>query len=198
MYIAEATELIRMDKIPGARAQTWCDLGCGSGTFTLALASLLPPGSVIHAIDKDERSLSQIPDRYQDVTIRKKVVDLRERDLSFIELGGPALDGVLMANLLHFIKRQRSFVAWLRTLSERLLVVEYDGRRPSPWVPYPLSFPALQRLLLERGFTEIAKLGTRTSRFGGEIYSALANGKTNTPQTNTHSPTGRPASRAPV
>ena len=169
MQIAEATELIRMDKIAGARAQTWCDLGCGTGTFTLALASLLPPGSVIHAIDKDERSLSQIPDRFQEVTIRKQIVDLRERDLFL-----PALDGVLMANFLHFIKHQGAFIARLRTLSERLLVVEYDGRPPSPWVPYPLGFAALRGLLLERGFSEIAKLGTRASRFGGELYSALA------------------------
>src|SRR5258707_9017380 len=101
MYIADATELIRIDHIAGARAQTWCDLGCGTGTFTLALATLLPPGSVIHAIDKDERSLSQIPDRYQDVTIRKEVVNLGKSDLSL-----PALDGVLMANFLHFIKHQ--------------------------------------------------------------------------------------------
>src|SRR5258708_16792424 len=43
MYIADATELIRIDQIAGARAQTWCDLGCGTGTFTLALATLLPP-----------------------------------------------------------------------------------------------------------------------------------------------------------
>jgi len=169
MYIADATELIRIDQIAGARAQIWCDLGCGTGTFTLALATLLPPGSVIHAIDKDERSLSQIPDRYQDVTIRKEVVNLGKSDLSL-----PALDGVLMANFLHFIKHQGAFIARLRTLSERLLVVEYDGRPPSPWVPYPLGFSALRGLLLERGFSEIAKLGTRASRFGGELYSALA------------------------
>ena len=131
MYIADATELIRVDQIAGARAQTWCDLGCGTGTFTLALATLLPPGSVIHAIDKDERSLSQIPDRYQDVTIRKEVVNLGKSDLSL-----SALDGVLMANFLHFIKHQGAFIARLRSLSERLLVVEYDGRPPSPWVPY--------------------------------------------------------------
>ena len=169
MYIADATELIRIDQIAGARAQTWCDLGCGTGTFTLALATLLPPGSVIHAIDKDERSLSQIPDGYQDVTIRKEVVNLGKSDLSL-----SALDGVLMANFLHFIKHQGAFIARLRTLSERLLVVEYDGRPPSPWVPYPLGFAALRGLLLERGFSEIAKLGTRASRFGGELYSALA------------------------
>src|SRR5260370_7529548 len=79
-----------------------------------------------------------------------------------------------MANFLHFIKHQGAFIARLRTLSERLLVVEYDGRPPSPWVPYPLGFSALRGLLLERGFSEIAKLGTRASRFGGELYSALA------------------------
>ena len=72
MHIAEATELIWIDKISGDRAQTWCDLGCGTGTFTLVLATLLSPGSVIHAIDKNEKSLSQIPDRYQEVTIHKE------------------------------------------------------------------------------------------------------------------------------
>src|ERR1700761_6089748 len=106
MKIADATELIRTDQIAGARPQTWCDLGCGTGTFTLALATLLPPNSVIHAVDKDERSLSQIPGRYQDVPIRKELVDLRKSDPSL-----PALDGVLMANLLHFIRRQGAFIA---------------------------------------------------------------------------------------
>lgn len=169
MHIAEATELIRIDKLSGARAQTWCDLGCGTGTFTLALATLLPPGSVIHALDENKRSLSHIPNRYQGVTIRKEIVDLSESNLSL-----PALDGVLMANFLHFIEHQGAFVARLRTLSERLLVVEYDGRAPSRWIPYPLGFSALRGLLRERGFTEIAKVGTRASRFGGEMYSALA------------------------
>jgi SAM-dependent methyltransferase len=186
MDIADATELIRMDQIAGARPQRWCDLGCGTGTFTLALATLLPPGSVIYAIDKDERSLSQIPDRYQNVTIRKELVDVRKSEFFL-----PALDGVLMANLLHFIKHQGAFIARLRTLSAQLLVVEYDGRRPSPWVPYPLSFSGLRGLLLAGGFTEIAKLGTRASRFGGEIYSALANGKS------THSDAGTPGSPTP-
>jgi hypothetical protein len=79
-----------------------------------------------------------------------------------------------MANFLHLIKYQGAFVARLGTLSERLLIVEYDGRVPSQWVPYLLGFSALRGLLLERGFTEIAKVGTRASRFGGEMYSALA------------------------
>jgi ubiquinone/menaquinone biosynthesis C-methylase UbiE len=169
MYIAEATELIRMDDLFGASAQTWCDLGCGTGTFTLGLATLLAPYSVIHAIDKNAESLAEIPDQYRDVRIHKEVVDLNERTLSL-----PNLDGILMANFLHFIRHQAAFLRRLRALSGRLLIVEYDGRPPSKWVPYPLSFSALRRLLLNQGFTEVSKLGTRTSRFGGEMYSAFA------------------------
>ncbi|WP_213806342.1 class I SAM-dependent methyltransferase [Granulicella sp. dw_53] len=169
MDISEATELIRIDKITGTNAQTWCDFGCGTGTFTLALATLLPSGSVIYAVDKDEKLLKQIPDRYKEVTIHKQIVDLEVNDLPL-----PALNGVLMANFLHFVKLQGAFVEKLRTLSERLLIVEYEDRAPSRWVPYPLGFSALQNLLRGRGFTEIVKGGTRPSRFGGEMYSALA------------------------
>ena len=169
MHIAEAAKLIRTEKISKTPAQIWCDLGCGTGTFTLALATLLPPGSVIHAIDKDETSIAQIPDQYQEVTIHKEVAHLGEREFFL-----PRLDGVLMANLLHFIKHQSAFVARLRALSARLLIVEYDGRAASQWVPYPLGFSALRDLLLERGFTGVAKVGTRSSRFGGELYSAVA------------------------
>jgi precorrin-6B methylase 2 len=41
--------------------QTWADLGCGAGAFTLALASLLPAGSTIHAMDRDRAALAQLP-----------------------------------------------------------------------------------------------------------------------------------------
>ena len=169
MHISDAAELIRTDKISGTRAQTWCDLGCGTGTFTLAVATLLAPGSIIYAIDKDERSLARIPDWYRKVAIRKQVVDLNQSDLSL-----PMLDGVLMANFLHFIEHQGALLGKLRLLSARLLIVEYDRASPGKWVPYPLSFSVLRDLLLERGFTGVGKIATRASRFGGEMYSALA------------------------
>jgi len=169
MDISEASELIRINKILESHVQTWCDLGCGTGTFTLALATMLPAGSTIYAIDKDEKSLAQIPDRYQDVTIRKEVADLGKIDFSL-----PPLDGVLIANLLHFIKRQGAFVERCRALSQRLLIVEYDYRSPSKWIPYPLGFSALKNLLLERGFKAISRIGTRPSIYEGELYSVYA------------------------
>jgi ubiquinone/menaquinone biosynthesis C-methylase UbiE len=56
MYFAPMTQrdaiaLIDHPILRAAPPTHWADLGCGSGTFTLALATLLPPGSTIEAID---------------------------------------------------------------------------------------------------------------------------------------------------
>ncbi len=43
-----------------AGAATWADLGAGSGTFTLALASLLGPGGIVYAVDRDTDALRKL------------------------------------------------------------------------------------------------------------------------------------------
>src|SRR5207253_9719365 len=74
---------------PGGR---WADLGAGEDNFTRALADLLGPEAHITAIDKDARALSAI-----DGTIETHVADFtRSLDLH-------DLDGVVMANQLHFL-----------------------------------------------------------------------------------------------
>ena len=47
----EALALIDTPYLRSTTPTHWADLGCGSGTFTLALADLLAPGSIIEAID---------------------------------------------------------------------------------------------------------------------------------------------------
>jgi hypothetical protein len=49
MKISEATALIRTPLIEWGKPQSWCDLGSGNGTFTVALAHLLAAGSTIYA-----------------------------------------------------------------------------------------------------------------------------------------------------
>ena len=57
---ADHVRLLR-DGVPRT-AGTWADLGAGAGAFTLALADLLPPGSLIYAIDKDTAALRDLED----------------------------------------------------------------------------------------------------------------------------------------
>src|SRR5215216_6627587 len=103
MELDEAIEFIQFKT--SVSMQVWIDLGCGSGLFTLALANYLPPESVIKAIDKNERLLKKIPDDYKGVQIQTIAAD-------FIRDPLPAekLDGILMANSLHYVADKGAFI----------------------------------------------------------------------------------------
>ena len=169
MKISQATALIRTPLSEWVRPQDWCDLGCGTGTFTTALAELLAPGSTIHAVDLDQKALEEVPDQYDGVQIRKILGDLRSSSLRL-----PSVDGILLANSLHFIREQHLFLKRLLSLTDRFVIVEYERSRPNPWGPYPVGFETLRELFSETGVQRVEKLATRRSRFGGSMYSAFA------------------------
>jgi len=153
-----------------AAPSVWADLGCGDGTFTVALASLLAPGSVVHAIDRDASAVARVPAALDAVRIEKHVGDFT-RSWPFSSL----LDGILMANSLHYVRDQRAFLrACLSLMSEagRFLIVEYDTFSSSPWVPYPIGRDVLQELF--SGLGTVTMLGTRKSTYGrARLYAAM-------------------------
>ncbi len=57
----------------------WADLGCGSGLFTLALASLLPAASTVYAIDRYPAIRSQLTPNQ--VSIQPKKADFVKQNL---------------------------------------------------------------------------------------------------------------------
>jgi SAM-dependent methyltransferase len=149
---------------------TWADLGSGDGTFTLALASLLAPGSVIHAIDRDAGAIARVPAAAGAIRIETHVGDFT-RSMPFAAM----LDGVLMANSLHYVRDQRLFLRSclsLMSTAGRLLIVEYDTFSPSPWVPFPVGRDVARDLLSEIG--AVTMLGTRRSTYGrARLYAAM-------------------------
>ena len=166
--ISEATALIHTPLIEWARPQSWCDVGCGSGTFTTALAQLLAPGSMIHAVDLDPRALEYVPDHYDRVEIRKTLGDIGSPSLRL-----PPVDGILMANTLHFIQEQQALMRRLLSVTDSFLIVEYERSKPNRWGPYPVGFERLRQLFTEAGVERVEKLAIRPSLFGGTMYSAL-------------------------
>lgn len=152
--------------------QVWADLGSGDGTFTTALASLLAPGSVIHAIDRDRQALNRIASPAADVHI-----DTHTGDFTVFPWPFGAVDGVLMANSLHYVRDQQSFLEECVRLISRphLLLVEYDTDRANPWVPYPLTTPRATALLRAVGMRRVERLGTVPSAFrGANLYGLFA------------------------
>ena len=151
--------------------QVWADLGSGSGTFTLALAEHLPEGSQIIAIDKRRRELANIPTSHAGVHISTQEGDFLTSILP------KKLDGVLMANALHYVKEKETFLSGLiKHIGEsaQLLIVEYDTTSSNPWVSYPIPKEELIRLAESLKVATIAPLGSRQSIYGNrEMYALL-------------------------
>jgi ubiquinone/menaquinone biosynthesis C-methylase UbiE len=167
MQQSEAIALIKKG-ITGEYPQHWADLGCGTGTFTLALASLLPPESFITAIDKSHQHLPAISNGIK--------IDFRKADFVNEPITLSPLDGMLMANSLHFVANKVKLIQQLESVfknNPKFLIVEYDTTRSNPWVPYPISFQGLDNEFTGLGYQTL-KLADSPSMFGGIIYSALA------------------------
>jgi ubiquinone/menaquinone biosynthesis C-methylase UbiE len=157
----------------GAKGGTWADLGAGEGAFTLALADLLGPGSHITAVDRDAGALRRLGDEmgkmFPATELAIVVADFTRR----LTLAG--LDGVVMANSLHFVRDKKPTLASIREMLRpggSLLIVEYGADRGNPWVPHPFSYPTWERLATEAGFERTRLLKTIPSRHLGSLYSA--------------------------
>jgi SAM-dependent methyltransferase len=177
MTLDDRVGLIR----PGVdrRDGTWADLGAGTGAFTFALAALLGPDAVIHALDRNpgalralEREASELRDRAGEG--RAPRIICTPADFTR-EVFLPPLDGALMANALHF---HADACGILRRITRRLkpggvlILVEYDITRPNPWVPHPLPWSRFPEAAACAGLSGARLLGTRPSDYHRSMYAA--------------------------
>jgi ubiquinone/menaquinone biosynthesis C-methylase UbiE len=176
--LRDAVSLIR-DAVPrlGGGA-TWADLGAGDGTFTRALAELLGSTATIYAVDRDTRALAALK-RFA-TKANARVVPV-EADFAVLPdlpgLGGQRLDGMLLANALHFVRDAEAVLERLVRLVRprgRVVIVEYDRRAASRWVPYPIPAQRLPSLAAAAGLSTPVVVATRPSAFGGVLYAAAA------------------------
>lgn len=155
----------------------WADVGSGTGAFTLALAELLGPGGEIYSVDQDRGAL-RTQERAMQAQFPQTIVHYLAADFTQ-PLRLPVLDGIVLANALHFQKyaAQGWVVQQLKSYLRpggRLIVVEYNVDHGNMWVPHPLSYQSWTRLARESGFTQTHLLATVPSRFLKEMYAAVS------------------------
>jgi ubiquinone/menaquinone biosynthesis C-methylase UbiE len=170
MELSQAIHLIAHPSLAQQNNALWADLGCGSGLFTYALANLLPDGSRIYAIDKREVEFSK------QTKPSNTVIERRQADFVTQALNLPHLDGILMANSLHYVPDKTAFIQQIRPCLKDhggFLVVEYDTDTSNRWVPYPIRYAALKLLFETAGFPSVTWLGERSSVYGSaNMYAA--------------------------
>jgi precorrin-6B methylase 2 len=153
----------------------WADLGAGSGAFTLALAELLGPEAVIYAVDRDRSALAELERRAGGRFSGTRLISMRADFTQALDV--PSLDGVVMANSLHFHKEKAPIVQSVRNMlapGGRLILVEYNVDRGNSWVPHPISYSVWKGLAARCGFVDTRQIGAKPSRFLKQIYSAVS------------------------
>jgi SAM-dependent methyltransferase len=130
---------------------------------------------MIFSVDKDRSALARQQKapghRFAQAPTSVVLGDFREP----LEL--PPLDGVVMANSLHFTDDKAPVLKLVHSYlkpSGRLIVVEYDVDSGNPWVPFPFSFATWSRLAVASGFSKPVLIGRHESRWLRGLYSAVS------------------------
>ena len=168
MTLQEAITLIK----PGVQPThgTWADIGAGTGMFTLALMEILTEGNII-AVDKSPHALYKIK---SSANVNVEVIDADFHKT----LPLPALDGIVMANSLHYAKDHltvlKNVLACLKS-EGTFILIEYDTEKVNePWVPNPISFSKFKTVCPKVGLNEPLEIGRKKSIYNdGEIYAVV-------------------------
>ncbi|MCB0686849.1 MAG: class I SAM-dependent methyltransferase [Saprospiraceae bacterium] len=171
MKLEEAIKLIQ--PAISQSGSVWADLGAGSGTFTLALNEILGFDGVIFAVDLH---LNLLRDQLK-IQYTRSTIHLYEENFTLPMPFLPSLDGILLANSLHYVKEQESFLERISNTYLKpggtIVCVEYDRFEADQWVPYPLPLPYFERLAANIGLTLPEEIGRKRSIYGNqELYAA--------------------------
>ncbi len=161
----------------------YADFGAGSGAFTLALRELVGLDSTIYAVDKDRSSLNELESNHRarfQTTLRHAQGDASNLILLTSDFSRPLeippLDGIVMANSLHFFRDKEKILKHIREFLKpngALLIVEYNVDSGNMWVPYPFTFETFRKLATNAGFGEPSLLAKVPSSFLRGFYSAV-------------------------
>lgn len=167
-----STAISLLGNISSDKTQQWADIGAGTGTFTVALQSVLAAGSTVWAVDKNPHVLWNLP-AHREVAIRVEEGNFEQA------MALPVFDGIVMANALHYALDPMPV---LKNVLQHLkpggtfILIEYDTSQPNPpWVPYPISWQKYQALATDVGLASPQLIHRVSSQYGHQyIYSASA------------------------
>lgn len=156
------------------KKEVWTDLGSGDGAFTLALRDCTDPKTEIYSVDLDKQRLKNQEHNFRLMFPQSSVHFINKNFTKPLAL--PPLDGIIMANSLHYIVDKVPFLMHIKSYLKphgKFILVEYNTDIGNVWVPSPLSFSSFKHIAREAGFSQPAFLAAAPSGFLKEIYSAL-------------------------
>lgn len=152
----------------------WADVGCGDGVFTYLLLDLLQPGSEVYAVDKSQSTLQRLQQNLAGSVPADKLHPILADFTRSLSL--PPLDGMLLANSLHFVCHKapllKQLISFLKPAG-RMIVIEYNTNQGNSAVPYPLDETEFLTLAHETGLLRPEIVTKAPSSFLGEMYTGM-------------------------
>lgn len=171
---AAKARLLLRPAITAGLGGRWADIGCGDGVFTRLLLEWLTPASTVLAIDQDpgalRRLLQALPAGQQ-----ARVQSLQADFTQPLALPDP-LDGLLLANSLHFVGNKLPLLTALVNLLRpggTAIIIEYNAARGNWAVPHPFRDETCLQLMKDAGLHRAQIVNREPSSFLGEIYTAV-------------------------
>lgn len=171
----KSPQIVNQLKSCGISGKVWIDAGCGNGTFTFPLASMV---SKIIALDTNKHNLSYLESRISsEMDIQTKLFDFNIP--SWYE---NPVDGILFGFSLHDNPNHKKVLenAYFQLKEKgKLVVFEYSSDKSVFWVPHPLPLNRLIPILDNLAFQDIQVVENfpayRTSRdWNNASYSLVA------------------------
>lgn len=172
MELHEAVKLIRQAVSP--TQGTWADIGAGTGAFTEALLEILHDSKVI-AVDKSPHALYALQKEWVMANRQQaNEMEILEGDFHHL-LNLSPLDGILMANALHYANDHLLVLQNVITSLKpggTFILIEYDTDKPNPpWVPNPIPLMNFTMLCKDAGLEQPTFVNSKKSIYqDGNMY----------------------------
>jgi ubiquinone/menaquinone biosynthesis C-methylase UbiE len=123
---------------------TVLDIGCGTGSFCLRLAST---GAQVHGLDLSEEMVRIAREKTRDADVDNVAFHVGPFDETFIEFGPKSLDGIFAYSLLHLVPdREAALQQIFRTLKPGGYFVASTVCLGETWIPYMPMIKVMQWL----------------------------------------------------
>lgn len=160
MNFEQIVEQLKQCEVQGG---VWIDAGCGNGTYSFPLSTLV---SEVIALDKNKNNLSYLESK---ITSEMNIWT-QHFDFSKPSWNSSLVDGILFSFSLHYDPEHRIALEHAyRQLKPggKLVVIEYSSEKSVPWVPYPLPQEELISILETISFITIKVIQTLPPRRKG-------------------------------
>lgn len=152
--IAELKPVETLKKIGLKEDSVVCDIGAGTGIFTIPAASITK--KMVYALDIDDEMLSTIEQKSKDKTIKN--IELIKVNGNQFEVKDKIADIILLVTVFHEIENKEVFLGELKRILNNLgkiAVIEFHKRATpmGPPVDHRIANEEVKRLFTKYGFS---------------------------------------------